>query len=234
MLLLAVCILALSAAPGSGDPLAAAVRHRAEGGSIGAKHVVLLGASIGKAWKIEDLPARLDDDRFTFEAAAVYSPDKSEKLRELARRTDDRPDVIIIKECASFFPGDSTLMQSLIDAWASMCRAERIVPVLATVAPVVKSYPLRIFALGLARGRFSWPNRTHDAVVSFNDWIRRYARDEGIAVLDLEAALRQSEANRHLKSAFARRDGLHLNERAYRELDAIVIPTLEKLDVSSR
>jgi hypothetical protein len=50
--------------------------------------------------------------------------------------------------------------------------------------------------------------------------------NEGLAVFDLESVLRQNESNRHLKGKFARRDGLHLNARAWRELDKIVIPTL--------
>ena len=54
--------------------------------------------------------------------------------------------------------------------------------------------------------------------------------NEGLAVRDLESALRQNESNRHLKSKFARRDGLHLNALVYQELDKIVIPTLEKIE----
>jgi hypothetical protein len=190
------------------------------------KHIVLLGASIGKTWKIDELPLRVGDSRYSFEYAGQFSPDKSKKLTELLNREENRPDAIIIKECASFFPGDSQNMQDMIRTWVSMCRSADITPILATVVPVVKSYPLRVFVLSLLHGKFVWPSHTFDEIIVFNDWIRQYAMNEGLAVLDLESALRQNESNRHLKSKFTRRGGLHLNARAYRELDKIVIPTL--------
>ena len=195
------------------------------------KHIVLLGASIGKAWKIDELPVRLADSRYSFEYIGQFSPDKTQKLTELLNMKENRPDAVILKECASFFPGDLQNMQDMIRTWVSMCRSADITPILATVAPVVKSYPLRMFVLNLFHGKFVWPSRTFDEIIVFNDWIREYAMNEGLAVLDLESALRQNESNRHLKSKFARRDGLHLNALAYRELDKIVIPTLEKIEV---
>ena len=194
------------------------------------KHIVLLGASIGKTWKIDELPVRVGDSRYTFGYAGQFSPDKSKKLAELLDIKENRPDAIIIKECASFFPGDIQNMQEMIRTWVGMCRGADIIPILATVVPVVKSYPLRVFVLNLRHGKFLWPSRTFDEIIIFNDWIRQYAKSEGLAVLDLESALRQNESNRHLKSKFARRDGLHLNEQAYRELDKIVIPTLGKIE----
>jgi len=226
---MAAVLLAVLLLQGGGNSPAAEGSGMANTELRATKHVVLLGASIGKAWKIEELPARIGDSRYSFEWAGVYAPDKGKMLAELLKRKENRPDAIVIKECASFFPGDSQLMQNSIRSWVGLCRSANITPILATVVPVVKSYPLRVFVLSLLHGRFAWPSRTFGEIIAFNDWIRQYAASEGLAVLDLEAALRQNDTNRHLKSMYARRDGLHINERAYRELDRIVIPTLDKI-----
>ena len=53
-------------------------------------------------------------------------------------------------------------------------------------------------------------------------------------VLDLEAALRISPSDRHLNGRYARIDGLHINERAYKELDKIVTPAMDRVEFPER
>jgi hypothetical protein len=50
------------------------------------KHIVLQGASIGKIWKIDELPVRVGNSRYLFEYAGQFSPDKSKKLTEAIER----------------------------------------------------------------------------------------------------------------------------------------------------
>jgi hypothetical protein len=88
---------------------------------------------------------------------------------------------------------------------------------LATVVPVTtahdESHP----------GRF-------ESILDFNDLIKKYAHDEGIAVLDLESAVRANDNDRHLKQTFAQPDGNHLLDKAYIEaLDKIGFELIEKL-----
>ena len=64
--------------------------------------------------------------------------------------------------------------------------------------------------------------------------MRDYAEKEGLAVLDLESALRTSSSDRHLNGRYARKDGLHINEKAYMELDRIVIPAMSMLEFRER
>jgi hypothetical protein len=40
------------------------------------------------------------------------------------------------------------------------------------------------------------------ALLQYNDWIRSYAKQEGLTVLDLEKALRTSESDRSLRESF--------------------------------
>jgi hypothetical protein len=208
---------------------------RAQGNSMpvqGAKmkrHIVLLGASVGKAWDFPRLPARMNSGDYTFESVTEYRFDKSEKLAAILSRVQDKPDAIIIKECAAFFPGDLSKYQELVRRWVGECRSAGIVPILATVVPVARTYPLRTFVLQLLHGNFMYPKGTFEGIVAYNDWVSGYAVQEGLALIDLEAAVRIGPGNRHLKESFARRDGLHLNSKAYRELDRIVIPALQRV-----
>lgn len=193
------------------------------------RRVVLVGASVGRAWVLPGLPRRVHETGFEFEYVGKYKFDKSEEIEALLARESDRPDGIIIKECAAFFPGDTTRYRDLVKLWVERCRAARVTPILATIVPVTRTYPLRIFFLELIHGRIAWPDETFGAVIAFNDWIRAYAREEGLAVIDLEAVVRRSPGDRHLRESFARRDGLHLNAKAYRALDAIVYPALREV-----
>jgi hypothetical protein len=190
-------------------------------------NVILIGASVGKSWNLPQLPQRVGNNNYTFENIAVYSHDKTETLQKVLLR-DKKPNIIILKECAAFFPGNEEKLKPLVKQWVKMCRKNDVVPVLATVVPVVKSYPLRMFLLNLMHLKFWWPKGTFDALISYNDWIHKYSREENIEVIDLEAALRTGPDDRYLKSSFAEKDGLHINRLAYKELDKAIFPVLDK------
>jgi hypothetical protein len=208
---------------------------RAQGNSMpvqGAKmkrHVVLLGASVGKAWDFPGLPARVSGGDYTCESVTEYRFNKSDELAAILSRAQDKPDAVIIKECAAFFPGDLMKYQGLIRRWADECRRASVVPIFATVVPVTRTYPFRTFVLHLLHGKFLYPRGTFEGIIAYNDWIREYAAQEKLTLIDLEAAVRISPKDRHLKESFARKDGLHLNSKAYRELDRTVIPALQRV-----
>ena len=56
------------------------------------KHIVLLGASVGKDWKIEDLPKRLTIHNYQFEYVGEYQFDKTKPLQEILQRKENKPD----------------------------------------------------------------------------------------------------------------------------------------------
>ena len=63
------------------------VKPAAEPASVqNPKRVVLLGASIGKAWNLPELPQRLSERRYTFEALQAWEYDKSELVEETLMR----------------------------------------------------------------------------------------------------------------------------------------------------
>jgi len=89
------------------------------------RRIVLLGASVGKGWQIERLPARANNDEYIFEYAGVYSFDKTQALHSfLGREEGTRPGAIILKECAAYFPGELSLYKKLILQWIADCEAK--------------------------------------------------------------------------------------------------------------
>jgi len=212
------------------DPVSAMNNGTSGNDSSNPRHIVLLGASIGEAWNISDVPDRVETTEYTFEYVGEYAADKRRALDSILDRGLQKPDAIIIKQCAAYFPGEPEKLKAYTKSYVEACREEGVVPILATVVPVTRSFPLRIWLLSLFRGKWRYPKGTFEAIITFNDWIRDYAQTQGLAVLDLEAAVRTSETDRHLNGRYAKIDGLHINEKAYRELDEIVIPTVKNVE----
>ena len=196
------------------------------------KHVVLLGASIGKAWHIAALPQRSGIGRFSFEYKHGSPFDKSEELRSILGRTKNKPDLIFLKECAAYFPGDLAIYQALMIQWIGECRAAGVEPIPATVVPVTPLQAYKQFAVDIVKLRnpfrrgLPFAQKRLKSLLAYNDWLREYAAANGIAVLDLEAATRRSARSRYLRSGLARIDGLHLKPAAYPRLDSVVWPAL--------
>jgi len=172
--------------------------------SVAEKRVVFVGASVGKAWR---LPLVFPN----IQTLDEYSFDKSEPLE---RAIAASPDAIILKECAAYFPSRGDVDTGLVERWVARIRQAGVRPVLATVVPVTAVH---------ARDN---PGRQEE-LTAFNDWLRSYAAAEGIALLDLEQALRVSSADRHLDHRLDSGDGLHLSWQTYRRhLDPLIPPLL--------
>jgi len=177
--------------------------------------IAFVCASVGYAWNIGEhfpqLNIRVYDE---------YQFDKGYRIQEIL--DNEKPDIMIIKECAAYFPPESqgfsmTAYQDLIRDWVNLCRGQGVIPVLTTVVPIDPDNPSNSGQAQLS------------SILEFNDWIKQYCSDEDISVLDLEKALHISDSNRALNPAYDSGDGLHPNERAYTEkLDNILIPALER------
>ena len=198
------------------------------------KHVVLLGASVGHAWKIEALPDRLNlsgsTQAYRFEFVGEYAFDKTEALNKILKRKQNKPDAILIKECAAYFPGDLPQYQELVKGWVRECKKSGVVPVLTTVVPVTKATDLKSSLKDFIKPLLGKANTSArlEALLQYNDWIKVYAKQEGLTVLDLEAPLRVSETDRRLRADLHSGDGLHLNAKGYALLDQIVSPALDR------
>ena len=188
------------------------------------KRVILLGASVGNSWKLPEWPLRMNNNNYVIEMIAEYAFDKSDALEEILMRpkrklhftrtylkslfkpAPQKPDILIIKECAAYFPGDLAKYKVLIDKWVKRLQSAGVKPVLATVVPVTKEHSQ------------TRPGRL-EGILSYNDWVREYTKEQNIPLLDLEQELRISDEDRSLRPDLTKGDGLHLNPKAYEILD---------------
>lgn len=193
----------------------------------GKTRVLLLGASVGKSWNVSGIPGRLNDNRFEFESVQAWQFDKTEALEEVLMRpkrkfkatktylkgffepSPVKPDVIVIKECAAYFPGDLAVYKEQVKKWVAAIRASGRKPVIATVSPVTKARSLK------------GPGKI-ESIREFNDWVREYAASEKMPLLDLEAALRTDDKDRFLRDEYST-DGTHLKRNAYDVLDKLLL-----------
>jgi len=198
------------------------------------KHVVLLGASVGHDWKIDSLPERLEQKsgvrRYSFEFVGDYQFDKTQTLLKILQRKQNKPDAILLKECAAYFPGDLNRYKELMKSWIKECRNAGVIPVPTTVVPVIRQQSIVSKMKDIVKSVLGRPTSGMqlERITQYNDWIRSYAANENLTVLDLEAAVRISADDRSLRTDLHSGDGLHLNAGAYRLLDQIVVPVLDQ------
>jgi hypothetical protein len=113
--------------------------------------------------------------------------------------------------------------------WVKDCRDSNVIPIPTTVVPVIKPDSIKVQLKEFAKiilGKPTFQKRL-EGLLAYNDWVRSFAREEKVSVLDLESTLRYSETDRRLRAELHSGDGLHLSLNAYFLLDQKVIPSLE-------
>ncbi len=192
-------------------------------------HLVLIGASIGQGWKLHDWPGRAKVNGFSAEALANWQFDKSEAVDEVLIRPrrkfrlgrtyfkslleapPKKADIVILKECSAYFPGDLNQYKSKIKQWATELQGTGARVMLATVVPVT------------AVRAHQDPGK-QESIREYNQWVREYAEERGYGVLDLDSALRANDG--YLRPELAQSDGSHLREEAYIILDRLLKDTV--------
>lgn len=212
------------------------VSTRAPERARGELHVALVGASIGQDWQLAAWPSRVRAPGISAESFAVWQFDKSAAIDELLLRPNRtfrltrtylkslfgpaplKADIVILKECSSYFPakgpgntGDA--QRANFTAWERKLSAAGTQVVLATVVPVTRT-------------RAQSDAGKQEALTAFNTWVREYAAQQRLPVLDLDAALRSDAPGSNLRDEFTSGDGSHLNAAAYAVLDRALLTTL--------
>lgn len=196
------------------------------------RRLVLLGASIGKEWRFDSLPARAGLTGYRLEYQGINAFDKTPLLEGVLRQSR-KPDYVLIKECSTYFPGDQRSYREKVVAWVQKLRAAGVRPVLVTAAPVDAPHGTLDRAKDMVKhviGRTTWA----DEVSGYNDWLRGYARQENIPLFDLEAVLRIGADNRHLRPEYGVGDYVHINQQAYKALDREFVVFLRQLSPAAR
>jgi len=172
-------------------------------------HVVWYGASILHWWPLPDLGPGV-----RVEKVSVYGcPEKVEEMdSQLFARN---PEVVILKLCSAYFSDRymqrfmGTLSidghRRVIREMVELCRKKGVHPVLATVLPVTRNLSAPL-----------WRNNNGN-ILAFNGWLRRYAAEEEIPLLDLAAVV--SLPGGSLDPAYAQPDGLHISDEGYKRLN---------------
>jgi len=181
------------------------------------KRVVLVGASIGKDWNFERIGERVALPGYQFEYRGVQAFDKEPLIQTLANSAD-KPNIVLIKECSTYFPGNFEDYKRRVISWVGILRAAGIQPGLVTTPPIDESADFVLRAKNMIK-RMIGRQTTFDGIVQFNDWVKRYAEREHIPVFDMEAALRRNERERWMRSEYDVGDTVHLSKGAYQVLD---------------
>ena len=192
-------------------------------------HLVLMGASIGREWNVPQLPERMKLEHITFEYIGVFDQfDKTVAINEIISRKL-KPDVVIIKQCSVYFPGALTQYKILTQTWVKNLRDAGIRPVLATSVPIARSEAIMDKIKDVARIYILQRKPKMEQIEAFNDWIRQFSDNNGLAVLDLEKTLRISASDRYMRPDFDKGDRVHINQKAYAALDNIMPHLLNEM-----
>jgi len=182
-------------------------------------YVVLVGASVGRQWNLPELPMRTHMKDFCIGYRGKGSFDKKEILIQLMN-SKIRPNLIVLKECAAYFPRKIEDSRSKIEKWYEIACSRSVRLALATCAPVTLENEKQ------KKGRLK-------SIKEFNEFIREFARLYSIPVLDIEKVLKDPVAERLcMRIEYAKPDVLHLGEKAYKEvLDPLFVRFIQSINI---
>jgi hypothetical protein len=194
------------------------------------KTIVYIEASTVNRWKLDEFPARMRSNQYRFDVLREYSFDKTTPLRSVLEGEPPRPDAVMLQECSTYFPGDPEAYRRMFRGWVDALEARGLRPLIATVVPPASSFgwwqDLKDFVKERVLGR---PG-TYGQVVAFNDWLRTFAAEREIPLLDLERVVRVSSDDRHMRNEYNEGDGTHLTPLAYERMDRALLQFLDGID----
>lgn len=201
-------------APTGVNPIAesnARIRQEIEAGQTDSLRVVFFGASITHSW---------DLDRYFPEIHAVnrgVGGFASELLMKFkANVIDLKPRAVVIKLCSinirPTIPSED--LRHSMEMMVQLSQANDIEPVVATMIPSAKA-AAHIADFSVTK-----------AIDEFNQWIRDYARANGLVLIDLAAAISDDEGFLPRDCSI---DPVHVNDKGYDILSETARPILYDL-----
>jgi lysophospholipase L1-like esterase len=196
------------------------------GGQVETEQVVLIGASYAKDWKISTIQGR----------TVVNKGSGGEQTNEMRGRfekdvIEEEPAAVIIWGFINnlFRSKDADLTAAMekarSDIMAMVDRAEGrdIQVILATEVTITSASGLKervLATVGRWIGKESYQDLINQHVREVNAWMRAFAEDKNLVMLDFERVLSDDSGRR--ARAYAADDGSHISEAGYAALTEYV------------
>ena len=190
--------------------------------------VVVLGASYAAGWKLAEIDG----------VPVVNAGIAGEQSFELLARFDAavvpaRPRAVVLWGFINDFfrASDWTKASARVrESYGEMikrARAQGIEPIIATevtIRPPKSLTQSGYLFVASWLGKVSYQDQINTQVMEINRWLRDAAQREGLLLLDLQAAVADTDGRR--KRAYAVADGSHISEEGYDALTAYARPLL--------
>lgn len=175
------------------------------------RYIAFIGASIGRDWKLENLPERINKLN---DLEIFYWPEykfNKKTIIDHILKIPIKPHVIMIKECAEYFPRNEIDSINEINSWFEIIKNNKILPVALTTFSVTKQHDDE------HTGKAASINK-------FNGLLKK----SGYSILELDLQLADSQNRIYLSEKYAQKDGLHLNKYAYEKIDKLLTYYLKR------
>ena len=196
------------------------------GGDIKTK-LVIIGASYARGWT-DFSPAN-----FTVVNKGVNGEQSSEMLARFRKDViDERPEVVIIwgfindifRSNREGIEPTMVRTRKSITEMVELAKANGIKPIIATEVTIRGRSGIKETVaswIGRIKGGESYQDYVNRHVLRTNQWIREYAHEQRIQVLDFQPLLSDGEGRR--KPEYATDDGSHLSAKAYSRLSQYAV-----------
>lgn len=184
--------------------------------------VVIIGASYVRAWPIQELDGK---------KVLNKGVDGQQSFEMLQRFEKDvisvNPSAVIIwgfindihRTQAEYINSAMARARQSIEEMVRMAKQHGIQPILATEVTIrgKDDFGSRVAGwLGAIRGKTSYQEYVNGHVLETNRWIKKYAEENQILLLDLQPIIADEEGFR--KKEFATEDGTHISTAAYEKM----------------
>jgi lysophospholipase L1-like esterase len=192
--------------------------------------LVIIGASYAADWGTPQLPG------YAVRNAGIGGEETTNMLARFDRDVvDARADTVLIwghinnihRAPGGDYVGAAERAQKDYRAMIAKARDADITVILATEITLTEamSWTDRAYALVAGwLGKRSYSSRINEHVRSVNEWLRAFANENGVRLLDFEAALDDGSGFR--RREFTREDGSHVTEAAYSVLTDYTVRAL--------
>lgn len=192
--------------------------------------IIIIGASYAKGWQTTSLAGR---------SVTNYGVGGEETTAVLARFEKDvvanHPSAVIIwgfindifRASPAELPTKIETIKSNLRRMVEIARSSEITPILATEVTIRGKNTVKDTVagwIGALTGKRGYPEYINGHVQHVNEWLRQYASENKILLLDLQSVL--AEAGGLRRKEYATDDGSHLPAAAYEALTRYAEPLL--------